>query len=302
MKNSLVMVAAAQYPILQHADFGEWRAHVADWVRRGVATGAQLLVFPEYGAMDLLSTFPANVQADIQQNLTALQPLIADVCTVFADLAQQHGCVIVAPSLPVQLGERFINRAFVLSGKGLVGWQDKWFMTRFEDEEWGVSGGDKQLTVFEADWGRFGIQICYDVEFPIGSQRLCAAGASLIVVPSCTETIRGATRVHVGARARALENQAYVLVSQTIGEARWSPIVDINFGYGACYAPPDVGLPEEGIVALGKPQAESWLTAALDLEAIAHVRRDGQVLNFRDQNSLEMRFPGEEIVVVERLV
>jgi predicted amidohydrolase len=42
----------------------------------------------------------------------------------------------------------------------------------------------KVLTIFEASWGKFGIQICYDVEFPIGSQLLASEGAQLIVAPS----------------------------------------------------------------------------------------------------------------------
>ena len=84
-----------------------------------------------------------------------------------------------------------------------------------------IQSAPKKLTLFEDSWGSFGIQICYDVEFALGSQLLCSAGASLIVSPSCTETIRGATRVHIGARARALENQCYVVVSQTVGNAEW---------------------------------------------------------------------------------
>ncbi len=304
MKNKLntLRVASAQYPIAAHASFDAWRVHLDTWVSRGVVEGAQLLVFPEYGALELLSLFTADVQADIHQNLSVLQPMLADFSTVFAALARRYQCVIVAPSLPVALDNTFINRAFVFGPQGLAGWQDKWFMTRFEDEEWGIVSAPKELSVFEADWGKFGVQICYDIEFPIGAQRLCAAGARLIVVPSCTETIRGATRVHVGARARALENQAFVLVSQTIGEALWSPVVDINYGYGACYCPPDAGLPEEGIVAMGHPQVVTWLEATIDLDAVDAVRRDGQVFNFRDFGRMETNLQGEEIVVVERRV
>lgn len=292
------IVAAAQYPITAHADFAAWRRHTQEWVAQGAATGAQLLVFPEYGVMELLSIFPSEVQADIQQNISALQPRVEDIATVFADLAQQHACVIVAPSLPIGFEGRWVNRSHVFGRNGLSGWQDKWFMTRFEDEEWGISPGPPVLSVFEADWGSFGIQICYDVEFAIGAHQLCAAGAELIVVPSCTETIRGATRVHVGARARALENQCYAIVAQTIGEAPWSPIVDINYGYGAAYCPPDTGMPAQGIIAESVHNAPTWLAATLDLQALALVRQEGQVLNFRDAGLLEMRLRGQIIQVL----
>jgi predicted amidohydrolase len=298
MKQQNIRVATAAYPIAAHQKFAAWQAHTAAWVDEAAKAGAQLLVFPEYGSMELLSTFPTDVQASVAQSLTALEPLHDDFCMVFADLAKQFGCVIVAPSLPVRVGEEVWNRAYVCSLKGVVGYQDKFFMTRFEDEEWGVRPSAKQLTVFEADWGNFGIQICYDVEFGLGSGQLCAAGAQLIVVPSCTERIRGATRVHVGARARALENQCFVAVAQTVGEAPWSPIVDVNYGYAAFYSAPDTGLPEEGVIAMGMPQVPGWLIQDLDLALIEAVRRDGQVFNFKDQARVRTEFVGEEVVVM----
>jgi predicted amidohydrolase len=297
MKTQSIHIATASYPITAFNELIEWQKHTEEWVLQAKNQGAQLLIFPEYGSMELLSLFPANVQADIQGNLTALQPLLQEFAIRFEELAIAHQVTIVAPSLPVAVDGKFINRAFVFSKNGLAGWQDKFFMTRFEAEEWGVSSAEKVLNLFEADWGSFGIQICYDVEFPLGSALLCAAGAAIIVVPSCTETLRGATRVHVGARARALENQCYTVVSQTVGEAAWSPIVDQNFGFGAVYSAPDVGFPEEGVVAMHPRNQAGWLCKVLDLSLLEHVRRDGQVLNFRDNQTIQMQLTGEEIVL-----
>lgn len=171
-------------------------------------------------------------------------------------------------------------------------------MTRFEDEEWGVYAAPPILTLFDCDWGSFGIQICYDVEFPIGAQLLSAAGAGLILAPSCTETVRGASRVHIGARARALENQAYTAVAQTVGQALWSPAVDVNYGYAAVYAPPDLGLPPEGILAQNPPQEPGWLIQDLDPEAIKNVRENGQVFNFKDQQRIGYTLHGKPVKVL----
>ncbi|MCU0348370.1 MAG: hypothetical protein MUC59_15625 [Saprospiraceae bacterium] len=223
------LIAAAQYPITYHASFKAWALHVEKWVKNAAQKGVQLLLFPEYGAMELVSLFPKETQNDLRAQVLELGTLEADFCGVYAGLASKYGMVIVAPSIPLQVSDRIHNRAFVFSKNGLVGYQDKFFMTRFENEDWGIHSAPKLLTVFEADWGCFGIQVCYDAEFAIGTDLLCKAGANLILVPSCTETIRGATRVHVGARARALEGQCYTVVSQTIGMAAWSPAVDISF-------------------------------------------------------------------------
>lgn len=171
-------------------------------------------------------------------------------------------------------------------------------MTRFENEQWGIDSAPKQLTVFEAPWGKFGIQICYDIEFPLGTRKLCEAGAKLILAPSCTETIRGATRVHVGARARALENQAYTVVSQTVGEAPWSPAVDLNYGYAAFYTTPDKDMPEEGIIATKVPQEEGWLIQTIDFSLTDEVRRDGHVFNFKDQARVTMELADDTVSIV----
>lgn len=295
-------VAAAQYPIQYHQTIQEWEAHIEKWIVAAVAEDAQLLVFPEYGSMELVSLFPLEIQEDIQKQLTALQEIYPDFCAFFEAMARKYAVIIVAPSFPVAEGSQVHNRACVFGPQGFAGFQDKFFMTRFEEEEWRVQTPPKVLTLFEASWGSFGIQTCYDVEFALGSKLLCEAGASLIVVPSCTETLRGATRVHIGARARAMENQCYTVVSQTVGNALWSPAVDINFGFAAAYSTPDKGFPEEGILHQGTPQEEQWEIVALDFVKIQEVRVDGQVLNFRDHRALHYTFGTEEIVVEKKTV
>lgn len=295
-----VTIASAQYPITEHPDFTAWQQHTEKWVADAAIRGAELLLFPEYGAMELVSLFGDEVRSDIRRQIHDLNALRTDFCATFEALARKYRVVIVAPSIPVIEGDKKFNRAFVFSANGLAGYQDKFFMTRFENEQWGVDSAPKQLTVFEASWGKFGIQICYDVEFPIGAQKLCEAGANLILAPSCTETIRGATRVHVGARARALENQAFTVVSQTVGEALWSPAVDLNYGYAAFYTTPDKDMPEEGIIATQTPQEEGWLIQTIDFSLTDEVRRDGHVFNFRDQARISMGLAGEAVSIVFR--
>lgn len=281
-----VTIASAQYPVMYHDSFADWARHTETWVREAARHNAQLLLFPEYGSMELVSLFSREIQSNLALQLQEMEGLRNDFCTVFADLADRYEVVIVAPSFPVQFEEKTLNRCFVFGPQGRSGYQDKYFMTRFELESWHVQSGGSRLCVFESDWGRFGIQICYDVEFPIGAAQLCAAGAQVLLAPSCTETIRGATRVHVGARARALEQQCYTVVSPLIGDAPWSPAVDINYGHAAVYSTPDKGFDPEGILQKMEAQKPGWLTHMLDLRLLDEVRADGQTLNFRDQNGV----------------
>jgi predicted amidohydrolase len=283
-----VTIALAQYPVSQHANVEAWQQHITRWVTQATEKGANVLVFPEYGSMELVSVFPEAVQSDLHGQLLELQQLLPVFTATFRELAEKHRCVIVAPSFPVNLADKtIVNRVFVFGPAG-EGHQDKWFMTRFENEEWGISSNGRSLTLFETDWCTFGVQICYDIEFPVGSHRLAQSGAGLIVVPSCTETIRGATRVHIGARARAMEQQVFTAVAQTINEALWSPAVDMNYGYAAIYSSPDKDLPEEGILAIGTPEKPQWIIEKIDFEQNAVIRTNGQVFNYMDMQRLQL--------------
>lgn len=252
--------------------------------------------------MELVSVFSPEIREDIRRQVKEMESLRTQFCDTFAGLAKKWDIIIVAPSFPVLEEGNVHNRVYVFSGKGLAGFQDKFFMTRFENEHWGIQTAPKVLTLFEAPWGSFGIQICYDMEFYLGSQILGAAGASLILAPSCTEAVRGAARVHIGARARALEAQAYTVVSQTVGDAHWSPAVDTNYGYTAFYCTPDLHLPEEGIVSIMPPQTAGWLIEELDLTSIEAVRSGGQVFNFKDHQRFHGRFHDEEIMLIKKQV
>ncbi|MCC6462181.1 MAG: carbon-nitrogen hydrolase family protein [Saprospiraceae bacterium] len=291
-------LASAQYPVTFHHSFEAWATHTEAWVQAALPGRPQLLLFPEYGSMELVSLLPPELRTDLRGQVRALDALCADFCAVFAGLARRYGVTLVAPSFPVCVGEAVYNRCFVFGPQGRSGYQDKYFMTRFETEDWDVRRAPARLCVFEADWGCFGIQICYDIEFPVGAALLCRAGAQVLLAPSCTETIRGSTRVHVGARARALEQQCFVLVSPLVGEAPWSPAVDLNYGFAALYSTPDRLLPEEGVVAQHPAQQPGWLTHTVDLSVLETVRRDGQTLNFRDQAALDYVPAGGAVEVV----
>lgn len=297
-----VTIASAQYPVTFHHSFDAWVQHTETWVRQALVHRPQLLLFPEYGSMELVSLLPPEERADIQRQVYGMDRLRDDFCLVFAGLARRYGIIIVAPSFPVCIGDTVFNRCFVFGPTGRVGYQDKFFMTRFEQEDWNVRRAPARLCVFETEWGCFGIQICYDIEFPVGAALLCRAGAQVLLAPSCTETIRGATRVHVGARARALEQQCYTVVSPLVGDAPWSAAVDVNYGYAAFYSTPDRDLPDEGVFAQMPAQQAGWLAHSPDLALIERVRRDGQILNFRDQAVIGYTVGEEGFCVLREVV
>ena len=276
-----VRIAAAQFPVSEPRQWAEAERQISDWVAEAAAAEAQLLVFPEYAAMSLAALFPTAVRADLQAQLSALQGLHGDYLDLHARLARRHGVHILAGSGPVRVGDGYRNRAHLFAPSGASGWQDKWTMTRFEREQWGISAGEV-LKVFDTTLGRLAITICYDVEFPLLARAQVEAGATLILAPSCTDTVAGYWRVRLGAQARALENQCAVVQASLVGEAPWSPAVDVNVGAAGIYTPPDRGLPDDGVLAVGAWNRPQWLYAEVDPRRLEAVRADGQVFNHRD--------------------
>jgi predicted amidohydrolase len=274
-------IALAQYPIGKFANLAAWQANAARWVEEAARDGAGLLVFPEYGGMELTSLLPEALQRDLRTQIPALEKFHPDFVGSWTELAKRHGVFIQAPSLPVMAGSQVHNRAYLFGPSGEHHFQDKRQMTRFENEEWGVAGGTT-LEVFDIGAATIGIAICYDVEFPLIAHAMAKAGADLILAPSCTDTLAGAHRVHVGARARALENQIYVAVAPTVGEAPWSPAVDVNIGWAALYAAPDRGFPDDGVLAKGELNRPGWVMAELDFAHLRAGRATAQVFTRKD--------------------
>lgn len=278
---STVRFAAAQYDIGFFASWEEYAAKLSARVEEAAAR-AELLVFPEYGAMEIASLLPAEVRSDLSAQIAGMQDHLPRFLALHRDLASRHRVYLLAASFPVRAEDgRYHNRAHLFSPDGRMGYQDKLRMTRFERESWQIAGG-RGLRVFETSLGRIGVAICYDAEFPLPVRQLVEAGAELILVPSCTDGLAGYHRVRIACQARALENQCCVIQSPTVGEAPWSEAVDVNVGAAGIFVPPDRGLPDDGVLAVGTLNRAQWVYAELDLDRLAAVRRDGQVLNHRD--------------------
>ncbi len=103
---------------------------------------------------------------------------------------------------------------------------------RWEKEKWKGDAGD-QLRVFDTPYGRIAILICYDIEFPELSRKVCEMGADIIFVPSCTDDRQGFLRVRYCCHARAIENQVFVAVTGTVGNL---PVEGLGLHYGPVVA------------------------------------------------------------------
>jgi predicted amidohydrolase len=293
LRKNKIKIALAQYPILQHQSLSAWKEYIEKWILDAVAKESDLLVFPEYASIELISFASENVQKNLKNQFQYLCEMNNTYTEFFQGMARQHGVFILAPSIPFHSIEKqkTVNRSYIFSKTGQINFQDKLFMTRSEDELWGISSseavvGEFVQKIFETEIGNISISPCLDIEFSEPSFSAAASGAEILLAPTMTDTIQGCHRVHIGARARALENQFYVGVSQVVGEADWSIAASKNFGFSALYATPDADFPEDGVLAKGQIGTAGWLTAHVFLDKISLVRKNGNVLNFQRRQSL----------------
>lgn len=255
-----------------------WMPHEIKIDRLLDAAAADLVVLPEYAAMEaaLIGRTPANDDARFWVELAADRA--ADWVEQWRLKAMAHGVHILAGSGPVRTARGIVNRAWLIAPSGAVTHQDKLILTPWERALDMVPGED--LVLHETALGRIGVLICYDSEFPLLARALVAAGAEMLLVPSCTDLPAGQTRVRQSARARAIEGQCLVVQAPLVGTVPGCEMVDVSTGRAALFCPPDHGLPPDGILAQGETDRPGPVTAEVDPAAVAGPRQGGQVGNF----------------------
>jgi beta-ureidopropionase len=153
----------------------------------------------------LPETFPIS---NINQNLNLNEKLaVSDkALNQFSILAKQNTCYIICPVITSEGGKAF-NAAVVFDRTGSkIGEYRKTHLTIGEIES-GLTPGPLNPPVFQADFGKFGIQICYDIYWNDGWQKLRDLGAEIVFWPSAFGAGR---RINT----KASEYQ-YIVVSST---------------------------------------------------------------------------------------
>lgn len=288
-------IASLQYYLRPVTTFTAFADQVRALVETAADYRASLVVFPEYFSVQLLTL--GDVKRPITDQVRDLAGQADAVTEVLAEAARTHRRWIVGGTVPVFLDGEIRNECRVFGPDGRWHAQQKLHMTRFEREEWFVSPGSG-LKLFETEWGRFAVAICYDVEFPEIARAAALQGADVLVVPSCTDDRQGFLRVRYCAHARAIENQLYVVTSPTVGSLPMVPAVHLNYGSAAILTPSDFGFARDGILAEGTANQEMMVIGDVDLEYLRLARTRGTVLPLRDAESTAKVLTGTEIVAL----
>ena len=288
-------VAALQYFVRPVQTFDQFRDQVEALVETAADYRCQIVVFPEYFTVQLLTL--GNVRRPIHEQIRELanqQPRFLDV---IGELAKAHKMYICAGTIPVMEGgdDSVYNDCHLFSPSGSYGVQGKLHMTRFETEDWKVKPRNR-LRIFDTSLGRMAIAICYDVEFPEIARAAARQGAHILLVPSCTDDRQGFLRVRYCAQARAIENQMYVIQAHTVGSLPQVPAVHLNYGQAAVLTPSDFPFARDGILAEGNPNQEMMVIGDLNLETIVDTRMSGTVLPLLDSQRTAEIAAAHEVV------
>lgn len=186
-------------------------AAAARLVRQAAAQGAQLVVLPEY--------FVLMGQHD-QDKVHIAEPAGQGRMQTFcAELARECKVWLAAGTLPLQSShpDKVRNSLLVFNAQGeQVCRYDKIHLFGFQkgaesyNESSSIEAGDA-VTVLDTPFGRIGLAICYDIRFPELFRQM--GSIDILIVPAAFTRTTGQKHWEVLLRARAIENQCFVIAS-----------------------------------------------------------------------------------------
>lgn len=274
-----VRVCAAQYMFRPIRDWAELESSVRFFARTADAYHCHILVLPELFVVALLSSLPSDLPARDAMRYLADQH--ERYLGLFRELARHHRLYILAGTTPVTREGKVYNVAHLFTPSGQVYTQDKLHITPAEREQWGIQPGE-EIKVFDTPLGRFGIQVCYDIEFPELSRLQTFAGAEALLVPFSTDDPQAYRRVRFTAQARAIENLLYVVLAGNTGNLPTHAYL-INYAQSVVLTPSDFGFPPHAVAAEGDANTETVAIADLDFGTLAQVREIGSVRPLYDR-------------------
>lgn len=230
-------------------------------IRLAAARGANLVGLPE--------TF--NWRGKRSEEAAAAEPLGGESLGMISRLARELGLYIVAGSItehaPGQSRRYNSSALFAPDGDRIAVYRkihlfDIDLPGRVTVKESDAKLAGAEVVSAPTPLGRIGLSVCYDLRFPELYRRLAFAGAEILAVPSCFTFPTGEAHWDALLRARAIENQAYV-----VAPAQYGPNVHGFSDYGNSM----IVDPWGRVIGRASDQ-EGVVIAPVDLEYLARVR------------------------------
>ena len=240
-------------------------------VREAAQAGAALVVLPEY--------FCLMGRADRDKLAIAEAPGAGPIQQMLSDAAREHRVWLIGGTLPIATDDpdRVLNANCVYAPDGtLVLRYDKIHLFKYDngreryDEGHAICAGSAPMA-FQAGAVRVGLSVCYDLRFPELYRALMRPPCDILSVPAAFTHTTGLAHWELLLRARAVENQCYVIAAAQGGLHENGRR---TFGHSMVVDP-------WGQVLNVLPEGEGVVLAELDPARLASVRRQLPALEHR---------------------
>ena len=249
-------------------------------IDQAASSGARLVVLPEVW----------TYMGDPDRTMDNAETIPGELTMRLSDRARRHGIYLHAGTFAEQVDgdDRVRNTAVVFDPEGeIIATYRKIHMfdvtldgVASYQESATVAPGDEIVT-FDLDGVTVGLATCYDLRFPEIFRILALRGAEVIVLPAAFTMMTGKDHWEVLIRARAIENQLYMVAS-----AQFGPNLPGKWCYGRSMI-----VDPWGTVLATAPDLESVITAVVDRNHIQAIRRQIPSLANRQPNAY--RWPDE---------
>ena len=202
-----------------------------------------------------------------------------------SNMAKTNSIYLIAGSIPEKEGEKIYNTSYVFNRQGeKIGKHRKIHLfdidiknkQKFKESDTLSSGNE--VTVFDTEFGKIGLCICYDFRFPELARLMVNKGAKAIIVPASFNMTTGPAHWHIMFRSRSIDNQVY-----TIG---CSPSRDYNSSY-ISYGHSLIASPF-GEILCELDEKENLITYSIDLDYVDQVREELPLLHHRRNDLYEL--------------
>jgi predicted amidohydrolase len=247
-------------------------------VAAAATAGAELVVLPE--------KWPAFAPGDVLRELA--EPLDGAIVAACRGWARERGIVLVAGSFSERLdGGEIANTSLLIDRDGVVAAAYR-KIHMFDVDVGGVSYREseheragEEIVLGDAGEHRIGLSVCYDLRFPELYRILALRGATVATVPAAFTATTGRDHWEVLLRARAIEDQLFVVAANQFGTA---PPHLHSWGHSAIVDP-------WGRVLDVLADGEGHAIAELDLAELDRVR--AEVPSLASRRAAAYRWPVE---------
>lgn len=251
-----------------HNDKKENLLRAANLIKKISSEKSDIVILPEmFSCPYITSNFPIYAEEEGGYSYNFL-----------SNIAKENNIYLVSGSIPEIDNNKIYNTSYVFNRYGeKIGKHRKVHLFDIDikgkqtfKESDTLNAGD-EVTVFDTEFGKIGLCICYDFRFPELARLMVNKGAKAIIVPASFNMTTGPAHWHVMFRSRAIDNQVY-----TIG---CSPARDYNSSY-ISYGHSLIVSPF-GEILYELDDKEDMMTYTIDLDYVDKVREELPLLYHR---------------------